>query len=254
MNDFPLTPVPDRARIVAAMESMRQLVREHVNDGGSTLEYVRLSEDRIVHSVEAVLKLNPPPQKACEIGLGPVGLTWHLLTGHPLIAVDIRETYIELCKSLGVPLHIINIRKEGALNVEPCDLVMFFEVIEHIDRPPNHLLDEISKVLIPGGHLMLSTVNLTRLSNRIRLLLGRPIFADYHPELLVMAHFREYTREELERYLVATGYTDVHAEYFCQPDTRRGPLPALIYRATCKVFPRLSNVMFIRGRSGTGGA
>jgi SAM-dependent methyltransferase len=43
---------------------------------------------------------------------------------------------------------------------ESCDLVFCFEVVEHFLNSPESLFREVSRVLRPGGHLLLSTPNL----------------------------------------------------------------------------------------------
>jgi len=52
------------------------------------------------------------------------------------------------------------------------DLVICTEVIEHLWNPDN-LLYQINKKMRLGGHLLLSTPNLTGLSSRIQCLMGR---------------------------------------------------------------------------------
>ncbi|MEJ8669191.1 class I SAM-dependent methyltransferase [Streptomyces sp. MS1.AVA.1] len=58
------------------------------------------------------------------------------------------------------------------------DAVLFSEVIEHL-VDPDAALDEIRRVLRPGGHLMLSTPNLAAWYNRALLLAGvQPVFSE----------------------------------------------------------------------------
>lgn len=71
------------------------------------------------------------------------------------------------------------------------------EVIEHLARWPADVLRDIRAALKPGGLLLVTTQNLHRLSQRLRMLSGRRLFAHYVRENLVMAHLREYTPEEL---------------------------------------------------------
>lgn len=235
--------------IDAALAEAKRLISAHIADSERTLRYTENSERRIVHSIRHVLRFDEQIANPCEIGFGPVGLTYHLLTGKPITGFDLVDTYLPLCRKLNIPLQELNLRTAGQLPTSEFDLVMLFEVIEHIDRPPAALLEEIRGCLASGGHLVMSTVNLTRLLNRVRLVLGRPLFADYDWSQLVMAHFREYTREELHRYLISAGFCEVNSAYYCQMDFRRGNLFAYGYRAACVVLPTLSNVIFLDAKA-----
>ena len=70
------------------------------------------------------------------------------------------------------------------------DLVTCLEVIEHVAQADG-LMEEIRRVLKPGGHLVLSTPNFAFLNYRIRYLIGRPPFEEG-------IHLRYFTRSTLE--------------------------------------------------------
>ncbi|NEE21973.1 class I SAM-dependent methyltransferase, partial [Streptomyces sp. SID7499] len=58
------------------------------------------------------------------------------------------------------------------------DAVLFSEILEHL-VDPDQALDELRRVLRPGGHLMLSTPNLAAWYNRALLLAGvQPVFSE----------------------------------------------------------------------------
>jgi SAM-dependent methyltransferase len=233
-----------------ALREAKRLIAAHVPDAEPTVAYVERSEDRIVYTVQRVLAEPRVREAACEIGFGAIGLTYHLVSGRPIAAFDLVDRYRGLCGAMGIPFQQMDLRDAGALGTGRFDLVLLFEVIEHIDRPPAWILTELRKSLLPGGKLMLSTVNLTRLLNRLRLLAGRPLFADYEPGELVEAHFREYMREELERYARAAGFAAIRSDYYCQPDFRRGMLFVAAYRAACRLRARFSNVIFLDAEVG----
>jgi SAM-dependent methyltransferase len=84
------------------------------------------------------------------------------------------------------------------------DVVLAAEIFEHLPFNPYHMLREAFRVLRPGGQLLLSTPNLPKLDNWIRLALGRSIHPDvrlpFHKSfksILVGRHIREYTASEL---------------------------------------------------------
>lgn len=90
------------------------------------------------------------------------------------------------------------------------DLVMAKQVIEHL-VDTRLFIEEIYRVIRPGGRLLLSTPNLASLSNRLRLLFGYyPGWMDY--ELgRGSGHVRYYTLSILEQQLNAAGFTIIKA-------------------------------------------
>lgn len=84
------------------------------------------------------------------------------------------------------------------------DVIMACEVIEHIPRPPRELFEEMCRRAKDGAVIVVSTPNLARIENIIKLLLARPILGD--PDLTFglatfeneACHRREYTEKELK--------------------------------------------------------
>ncbi|WP_345672859.1 class I SAM-dependent methyltransferase, partial [Streptomyces phyllanthi] len=93
------------------------------------------------------------------------------------------------------------------------DAVLFSEVIEHL-VDPDDALDELRRVLRPGGHLMLSTPNLAAWYNRALLLAGvQPVFSEVslraihgRPGREVVGHLRLYTARALREFVTAAGF------------------------------------------------
>ncbi len=77
------------------------------------------------------------------------------------------------------------------------------EIIEHL-VDTRRFLDEIHRVLRPGGLLVVTTPNLASFENRVRLLFGvYPAWLEY--ELSSQGHVRAYTKRTLRTHLRATG-------------------------------------------------
>ena len=103
-------------------------------------------------------------------------------------------------------------------------LVSALEVIEHLVSP-SHLFTEASRILAPGGHMLVTTPNVTRIGNIFKLLVGRSnsdrlIPLDYeNDEDEWRPHFREYNLAELCDFFRRTGLEVVEARHFLGENT-----------------------------------
>jgi SAM-dependent methyltransferase len=86
------------------------------------------------------------------------------------------------------------------------DVVLYCEVLEHMTNDPMHTLREISRVLKPGGVLVLTTPNAARLENVVAFIEGRNIYDPYSGYGPYGRHNREYTRHELHQLLIHCGF------------------------------------------------
>lgn len=85
------------------------------------------------------------------------------------------------------------------------DIVIFTEVLEHLPQSPLHTLREIYRVLMPGGHVIITTPNIARSINRAKMLLGKSVTYPLHQLLendgkgstIYHRHNREYTTSEV---------------------------------------------------------
>ena len=77
----------------------------------------------------------------------------------------------------------------------PYDVIVFMEVIEHLNTPPRRVLELLAAQLAPGGAILLTTPNAVWLKNRLRLLMGRNPFELLRDDRT--GHVREYTLAEL---------------------------------------------------------
>lgn len=230
---------------------MMELVSQFSADSENNVNYIRLSLPRINFTIEQLQKYDLMGKRVCEIGFGAIGLACQLQLGARVDAYDISDTYKPVCEHLGIPWGFLDISKEINVpeNLGKYDFIIFCEVIEHIARSPVDILREIRSWLKPGGVLVVSTVNLVRLSNRLRMLMGKEIFARYEPGAFVMEHHREYTIEEMRAYLEAAGYAEVAPYFYSQPDLRYPFLIQQSYLWVARLFPGLANLTFAFARN-----
>lgn len=85
----------------------------------------------------------------------------HMIAAHcqNLIACDINEADIAYAKALNAAVENVTYRVEDALNLSfkenSFDLIISVDVIEHVGQP-ERMLEEISRVLKPGGIAMIT--------------------------------------------------------------------------------------------------
>jgi SAM-dependent methyltransferase len=92
------------------------------------------------------------------------------------------------------------------------DCVLFCEILEHLLVNPDRAVAEMARILRPGGHLIVSTPNATRLSNLYLLALGESIWEGYSDHGAYGRHNREFTLVEVCDLLGRHGFDVAHAE------------------------------------------
>ncbi|MEW2167225.1 methyltransferase domain-containing protein [Streptomyces sp. NPDC007084] len=176
-----------------------------------------------------------------------------LLAGHRVIGVDWSQDALRRARTR-LPYAVRGELADGGLPFASAsaDAVVFSEVVEHL-VDPDSALDEIRRVLRPGGHLMLSTPNLAAWYNRALLLAGvQPVFSEVslravhgRPGREVVGHLRLYTARALREFVAASGFEVVRlagAPFHGVPRPLR-PLDRLACAA-----PSLSSILLLHAR------
>jgi SAM-dependent methyltransferase len=138
------------------------------------------------------------------------------------------------------------------------DVVLFCEVIEHLQSDPVKVLREIKRVLKPDGHLILTTPNVSRLENVARMLAGANIYDPYSGYGPYGRHNREYNRHELTLLLEYCGFeveiffsADVHENISSSLFSVETMVPLVTFRENDLgqyLFLRASNARPAKGR------
>ncbi|MCI0398720.1 MAG: class I SAM-dependent methyltransferase [Chloroflexi bacterium] len=103
--------------------------------------------------------------------------------------------------------HNVNVEKEPLPFPDGYfDVVLLCEVLEHFTHDPLQALANIQRVLKPGGCLILTTPNVTRLDNVIHILIGVNIYDPYSGYGPYGRHNREYSRHEVYLLLTHLGF------------------------------------------------
>jgi len=116
-----------------------------------------------------------PVERFLDIGCGEGKMAVYLAStigSREVYGVDIAPSYAEDARGMGVHAEQVDVDHE-ALPFPDGHFTAIFcgEVIEHL-VDPDHLLDEIHRVLAPQGVCVITTPNLAGWHNRIALLLG----------------------------------------------------------------------------------
>jgi SAM-dependent methyltransferase len=166
-----------------------------------------------------------------------------------ITGLDWSAEALRRARALEIPVARASVTDVGLpLATAGVDVVIMSELIEHL-VDPDSALDELRRVLRPGGTLLLSTPNLAAWYNRILLALGiQPLFTEVslrgiygRPGKEVVGHLRVSTRRALKGLLEARGFVDVEitgAPYHDVPDPLK-PLDKLF----CHIPSLASNLL-----------
>jgi SAM-dependent methyltransferase len=178
--------------------------------------------------------------------------------GGALLEIGGYPFYFSMClRKLGVDLTTVDLApqrakdliREYSLRVVACDIerealpfndhsvatITLCATFEHLRVDPFFALEEMRRVLQPGGLLYLTTPNLYRLGNIARFALGRGLAFDPIREygklrsVGHMGHVREYTALEMRRFLEGAGFTTVEVAMRATP-SRRGKFVDAVQR------------------------
>ncbi len=152
-----------------------------------------------------------------------------------------------ICDEMSIPFYILDLNNpiNSQNNIHGSfDIILLCEVLEHISRWPVDVLSELKNCLNSKGLILLTTPNLVRLSNRLRMLSGKRLFAHFERDDLTWGHVREYTPEEVVFLLKKAGFQNINWKLVSFPDTRKPKALSIAYRAICSIIPTLKNYIF----------
>jgi SAM-dependent methyltransferase len=173
--------------------------------------------------------------------------------GHRFVGVDWSVAALRQARARG--LAVVRAGLEGAglpLASASADVVIMSEVIEHL-VDTDSALDEVSRILKPGGSLLLSTPNLAAWYNRGLLAVGvQPVFSEVslrgvygRPGSQVAGHLHMFTKRALTGLLAARGFRAIKVEGARYHDVPR-PLRPLDL-AFC-AWPSASSILLVHAR------
>lgn len=116
------------------------------------------------------------------------------------------------------------------------DVVIAGEIIEHI-YDTDFFLQEIRRVLKPGGKLLISTPNIASLGRRLLLFFGISPLVELSPnEPESVGHIRYFTRKTLEKILAKHGFKIVSSRSDCVNFSSDGKIKSSLL---ARMFPNV---------------
>ncbi|RDH81212.1 MAG: hypothetical protein DIZ80_13985 [endosymbiont of Galathealinum brachiosum] len=221
--------------------------------------YFNVHQRRYVHAFERLKKTINSNDVVLDIGGEPGHIT-NIIKSHCSQNVSVLglwqdEIITARFKELAIDAYSCDLDKElFPFEDSSCDVITMFEVIEHMTNVPK-ILNEINRILKPGGKLIISTPNAVKFKNRIKTLLGRGIG---WPEVdknkagsgngffdlpFYARHYKEYTESELHYLFSEAGFKE-HEFVFKNSYARK------VAQAISFIFPRLSDTLFYTGVKG----
>lgn len=141
----------------------------------------------------------PPSPRVLEVGGGQIALLMQALHGARPVVLDLSVKWSEPVVKHGIEFAVADLVRDDPGFRDEFDLVVLCEVIEHMPIPGHLVIEKIAGWLRPGGLLFMTTPNLYRLRNVVRVALGLQMFCPFRfpPRGSGIGHFFEYSQDNL---------------------------------------------------------
>ena len=189
----------------------------HTSEIAEVEAYARADFRRFVYTLSLVP--DEPGIKVLELGANPYFTTTlirkfrradlHLANFFEHVAIGDSQpvTVRSTGEVISYPYKQFNIEQEVfPYDDNTFDVVLFCEIIEHLQNDPVHALMEIRRILKPGGKLVVTTPNVARLENVLKLIDGENIYDPYSDYGPYGRHNREYNQRDLHCLLSENGF------------------------------------------------
>jgi 2-polyprenyl-3-methyl-5-hydroxy-6-metoxy-1,4-benzoquinol methylase len=174
--------------------------------------------------------------------------------GHRLTASDIQFVLADLNNSSFLASESIKAVPHDLaasplpFSSESFDVIVFTEVLEHLNFNPLPLLSEFHRILRPKGVVYLTTPNLVSASNRMLMIKGTSFMNPVEhlrwnlkpaTGMSVGLHWREWTKEELVELFSESGFALKHHNYMLLSPNQSGFPRKQLVSAMYSLLPSL---------------
>jgi SAM-dependent methyltransferase len=168
-----------------------------------------------------------PGRRVLDLGCRDGALTQAYLDGNEVVGVDADRDALAAAARLGIETHWADLDQPLDLTDASFDTVVAGELLEHL-RDPRRLVDEVRRVLRPGGTFVASVPNAYRLKGRLLFLFGRPPENDpTHLQMFSAADVRALLAgfEDPQLHFVAGRLVPLHPRLFANDIVFAGRKP-----------------------------
>ena len=157
----------------------------------------------------------PKHAKILEFGGGQLAILMKELFDDESTVGDVNETYKQGLLDNGIEFKCCDLLHDDITERDVYDLVIMCEVIEHMPIPPHIVLEKIKAAIKPGGLIFITTPNLYRFRNLVRLALGLHVFDTFLiPERgKFIGHPFEYSAKHLTWQIEKAGFKLLKIEF-----------------------------------------
>jgi SAM-dependent methyltransferase len=137
-------------------------------------DYYKNDKGRYWRSLELLCQVElPNPAKMLEVGGGQIALMCKALFGDDSTVADISQKYAAPLRKADIEVVTFNLMASKPHEIAgQFDVIVMLEVIEHVPLPAHVTFERLKPLLRPNGVLFLTTPNLFRLRNLIRMIRG----------------------------------------------------------------------------------
>jgi 2-polyprenyl-3-methyl-5-hydroxy-6-metoxy-1,4-benzoquinol methylase len=230
-------------------------------------QYLRAEDGSYQQVARTVLRYLNPGATILDFGSGPCDKTGVLqVLGYRCSAYDdlqdewhkvegIREQILGFAAGLGIDFRMAT---GGALpfESESFDMVMAHHVLEHFHNSPRELLNELVRLIKPGGYLFITVPNAVNIRKRLFVIMGKTNMMNFDYYYWCpgpwRGHVREYTRGDLASLAAHLGIEMVELRGVDHMLSRLpGPLRP-VYRGATMAFPGFKDTWSLVARKPQG--
>jgi SAM-dependent methyltransferase len=171
--------------------------------------YYRRYRRRYRRTLEHIARLPlAHPARILEVGGGQIALLCHEMFQDECALADVSDRYADAVTRFGLEFVTCDLLHDDLDAREPYDLIVLCEVVEHLPIPPHIVLEKLRARIRPGGYLLVTTPNLYRLRNVVRLAMGLPVLSHFfYPDRgSSIGHLLEYSADHLRWQIERAGF------------------------------------------------
>lgn len=218
-----------------------ELIRRF-SEGSAASKYIATHWHRYRYDLRRIIPMLPDDGSVLDLGAYPFCVPETLSRlGYKVVGAGLELEH----GPLGLSFETIGVNCDRAMlpfEDNRFDAVIFSEIFEHLYVDPLRAIEEIHRILKPGGFVYLTTPNAISLRRMARLAMRGTLADDAYSILTeihaggMIGHFREYTPREISRILSMSGFKEVKTRTV--NPYRKQMVETWFWRAISAPFPK----------------